>query len=277
MPDIAQPRDRSTRQSGPPSAGIDIVVRPFRRRDYVQTLQAMRTFTQARSADAPDEIWLVEHEPVFTQGLAGKPGHLLAPGGIPVVSTERGGQVTYHGPGQVVAYTLLDLHRRGLQVRETVCRLEQALIECLAWAGVQAVRCAGAPGVYVAQPAALAGSKIGALGLKVSRGRTFHGVALNVAMDLEPFSRINPCGYEGLRVTDIRSVRLAQGQGQSQILESEPGPNPDRATPGICASAQDCQNEGLTGVAATASRLATCLVDAINGRVKPPNTEPESS
>ena len=182
-----------------------IHIRPFHVADYLPTLQAMREFTAARGPDTTDEIWLVEHPPVFTQGLAGKAEHVLTPGEIPVVRTERGGQVTYHGPGQVVAYTLIDLQRRRLGVRDLVCRLEAAAIEtCAAWA-VTVVRKPGAPGLYRPAADGAPGAKIASLGLKVSRGRTYHGIALNVAMDLEPFGRINPCGYAGLAVTDLSS------------------------------------------------------------------------
>jgi lipoyl(octanoyl) transferase len=179
-----------------------MIVRPFAPADYLPTLEAMRAFTAARDDDTPDEIWLVEHPPVFTQGLAGKSEHVLAPGEIPVIRTERGGQVTYHGPGQVVAYTLVDLRRHRLGVRDLVCRLEAAAIETCAASGVRAVRKPGAPGLYVADAAGGPGPKIASLGLKVSRGCAYHGIALNVAMDLEPFERIHPCGYAGLQVTD---------------------------------------------------------------------------
>lgn len=157
----------------------------------------MEKLTDARGEDADDELWLVEHDPVFTLGQAGKPEHVLAAGDIPVVRTNRGGQVTYHGPGQIVAYPLVDLRRLNIGVREFVCRIEQALIDTLATWNITAVRRSGAPGVYVD------GAKIGALGLRVRHGCTFHGLAFNVAMDLEPFSRINPCGYEGLQVTSV--------------------------------------------------------------------------
>jgi lipoyl(octanoyl) transferase len=164
----------------------------------------MRAFTAARDAHTPDEIWLVEHAPVFTLGLAGRVEHLLAPGEIPIVHTERGGQVTYHGPGQVLAYTLIDLRRRGLMVRSFVELIEQAVIEVLAGAGLTAVRREGAPGVYVSTANGRPGAKIASVGIKVTNGRAWHGVALNADMDLEPFSRINPCGYPGLAVTDLR-------------------------------------------------------------------------
>lgn len=184
-----------------------MILRELGLRPYAETLGAMRAFTDTRGADTPDELWLVQHPPVFTMGLAARPEHLLAPGDIPVVATERGGQVTYHGPGQAVAYLLLDLHRLRLGVRELVDRIEAATIALLADHGVAAVRRAGAPGVYVddGHPTA-GGAKIAALGLKVRRGCTFHGAALNVSMDLGPFSRINPCGYAGLQVTDLRSL-----------------------------------------------------------------------
>lgn len=171
------------------------------------TLQAMREFTAQRTPDQPDEIWLLEHDPVFTQGLAGKSEHVLEAKDIAVVQTERGGQVTYHGPGQVVAYTLIDLARLGLGVRDLVCRLEAAAIDSCARWGVAVTRKPGAPGLYLRdateehdQP----GAKIASLGLKISRGCSYHGIALNVDMDLSPFGRINPCGYAGLPVTDLR-------------------------------------------------------------------------
>jgi lipoyl(octanoyl) transferase len=164
---------------------------------YEPTWRAMQAFNLARTAETPDQLWLVEHPPVFTLGLAGKREHLLAPGDIPIVSTDRGGQVTYHGPGQVVAYPLLDLRRSGYGVKELVRRLEGALIEVLEGYGIRGERRAGMPGVYVGE------SKIAAVGLRVARGCTYHGVALNVDLDLEPFSRINPCGYAGLAATSL--------------------------------------------------------------------------
>ena len=189
---------------------MSIVVRPWRRAEYAPTLQAMREFTAARDASTPDELWLVEHPPVFTLGLAGRAEHLLRTGDIPVVQTERGGQVTYHGPGQVVAYPLLDLRRLGIGVKELVFRLEQSVIQTLAAWGIDGRRVPGAPGVYVPLPGgdgAFAGlAKIAALGIKVSRGCSFHGLALNVAMDLEPFSRIDPCGYPALRTVDFAAM-----------------------------------------------------------------------
>ncbi|MCK9388082.1 MAG: lipoyl(octanoyl) transferase LipB [Sulfuritalea sp.] len=160
----------------------------------------MRNFTAARSADTADELWLCEHPPVFTQGLSGRPEHLLKDIGIPVVQIDRGGQITYHGPGQVVAYLLLDLRRRGLKVRELVQRIEQAVIDLLAGHGVAAARLAGAPGVYVGA------AKIAALGLRVKHGCSYHGVALNVDMDLTPYQAINPCGYEGMAVAQLHDL-----------------------------------------------------------------------
>lgn len=157
----------------------------------------MQAFTDARDGETADELWLVEHDPVFTLGQAGKAEHVLLPGDIPVLQVDRGGQVTYHGPGQLVLYPLLDLRRLKVGVREYVCRIEQAIIDTLADWNIEAVRRDGAPGVYVA------GAKIAALGIRVRRGCTFHGLAFNIDMDLSPFNRINPCGYAGLRVTSM--------------------------------------------------------------------------
>lgn len=176
----------------------DILVRRLGRVDYAPTFKAMQDFTAARGDDTPDELWLVEHPPVFTQGLAGKAEHLLADVGIPVVQIDRGGQVTYHGPGQIVIYLLLDLRRRGFKVRELVNAMEQALIDCVAAYGVQAERVEGAPGVYVQ------GAKIAALGLRIKHGCSYHGLSLNVDMDLTPFKAINPCGYAGMEVIQLR-------------------------------------------------------------------------
>jgi lipoyl(octanoyl) transferase len=173
-------------------------VRDLGRVAYEPVWRAMQAFTDARDADTADELWLVEHDPVFTLGQAGRPEHLLMPGDIPVLKVDRGGQVTYHGPGQLVAYPLLDLRRLGLGVREYVCRIEQALIDTLAGWDIRAQRREGAPGVYVD-----GGAKIAALGIRVRHGRSFHGLAFNIAMDLEPFRRINPCGYAGLDVTSV--------------------------------------------------------------------------
>lgn len=171
---------------------------------YEPTWQAMREQTLARAGDAganiADELWLVEHPPVFTQGQAGKPEHVLRDIGIPVVPIDRGGQITYHGPGQVVVYLLLDLQRRHLKVRELVKLIEQAVIDLLAEHQVTTVRHDGAPGVYVGD------AKVAALGLRVRNGCCYHGVSLNVDMDLSPFAAINPCGYEGLAVTQLRDL-----------------------------------------------------------------------
>jgi lipoyl(octanoyl) transferase len=199
-----------------------MLIRPLGRQPYLPTYEAMRAFSDARSADTPDELWLCEHDPVYTQGLAGKPEHVLAPDGVPVVATNRGGQVTYHGPGQVVAYPLLDLQRLGIYVKEYVYRLEEAVIRTLGEAGITGHRVAGAPGIYVrldnphdhARLGAPADpsdpfrglGKVAALGIKVSRHCTYHGVALNVSMDLTPYSRINPCGYAGLATVDLATL-----------------------------------------------------------------------
>lgn len=180
-----------------PAPLAPLLVRHLGRQPYVAVWQAMRAFTDARQADTPDELWLLEHDPVFTLGQAGKMEHVLSPGDIPVIPVDRGGQVTYHGPGQIVAYPLLDLRRLGIGVRDLVCRIEQALIDTLAHWNIQAVRRQGAPGVYVND------AKIAALGLRVRRGCTFHGLAFNINMELEPFRRINPCGYQGLQVTQM--------------------------------------------------------------------------
>jgi len=167
---------------------------------YEPVWRAMQAFTDSRDENSGDELWLVQHPPVFTQGQAGKAEHVLAPGSIPVIQVDRGGQVTYHGPGQIVAYPLLDIRRMGITVREFVNTIEAAIISVLAHYGVHGERIAGAPGIYVD------GDKIASLGLRVRRGRTFHGLAFNVEMDLEPFQRINPCGYAGLRVTQLSAL-----------------------------------------------------------------------
>ena len=174
-----------------------VLVRRLGRQSYEPVWRAMQAFTDARGPDTPDELWVLEHDPVFTLGQAGKWEHVLLPGEIPVVPVDRGGQVTYHGPGQIVAYPLFDLRRLKIGVRELVTRIEQALIDTLATWNIIAVRRDGAPGVYVAD------AKVAALGLRVRRGCSFHGLAFNVAMDLEPFHRINPCGYQGLAVTQV--------------------------------------------------------------------------
>ena len=192
-----------------------LLVRDLGRAEYLPTWQAMREFTAVRTDETADELWLVEHPPVFTLGQAARREHLLDPGDIPVVATDRGGQVTYHGPGQVVVYTLIDLRRLGIFVRELVYRIEQSVIQVLDESGITAQRVRGAPGVYVRDPASQAGgelagfAKIAALGIKVSRGCSYHGVALNVAMDLQPFGRINPCGYAGLPTVDLSTLGVS--------------------------------------------------------------------
>ncbi len=178
-------------------------VRELGRLPYLPAWQAMQRFTNERGPDTPDEIWLLEHEPVFTQGQAGKAEHLLMPGDIPVVQADRGGQVTYHGPGQLIAYLLLDVRRANLGVRELVSRMEASLVALLEGYGVEAHAKPDAPGVYVGA------AKIASLGLRIRHGRSFHGLALNVDMDLEPFGRINPCGYAGMAMTQLKD--LAQG------------------------------------------------------------------
>ena len=179
------------------SDGPRLIVRELGRRPYEPVWRAMQAYTDTRGPDSADELWLVEHDPVFTLGQAGRWEHVLAPGEIPVVPVDRGGQVTYHGPGQLVAYPLLDLRRLGIGVRELVHRIEQAAIDALAGWRIAAARREGAPGVYVD------GAKVMALGLRVRRGCSFHGLAFNIAMDLTPFERINPCGYQGLHVTQV--------------------------------------------------------------------------
>ncbi len=193
--------------------------------DYVPTYEAMQAFTAERIPDTPDQLWICEHPPVFTQGLAGQASHLLMPGDIPVVQTNRGGQVTFHGPGQVMAYPLVNLQRAGYFVKEYVYKLEESVIRTLSHFGVTGHRVAGAPGIYVRlddpfSHAALVGpapaqdpfkglGKISALGIKVSRHCTYHGAALNVSMDLTPFDRINPCGYAGLKTVDLSTIGVS--------------------------------------------------------------------
>ena len=199
-----------------------MIVRNLGRVDYLPTYEAMQAFTAQRQTDTPNELWMCEHPPVFTQGLAGQASHLLMPGDIPVVQTNRGGQVTFHGPGQVMAYPLVNLQNAGYYVKEYVYKLEESVIRTLTHFGVTGHRVAGAPGIYVRlddpfSHAALVGpalpsdpfkglGKISALGIKVSRHCTYHGAALNVAMDLEPFTRINPCGYAGLKTVDLSTI-----------------------------------------------------------------------
>lgn len=184
-------------------SGVDnqIIVRDLGQKEYQPVWQEMQTFTDTRTDTTPDEIWLVEHPPVFTQGQAGKAEHLLSPGDIPVVQSDRGGQVTYHGPGQIVVYFLLNLRRKGYGVRELVTHIETLVIETLKSVGIDSAARPDAPGVYVD------GRKICSLGLRVRRGCSFHGLALNVDMDLSPFQRINPCGYQGMEMTQVRDLR----------------------------------------------------------------------
>ena len=203
--------------------------------DYAPTYAAMQRLTQGRTPESADLLWICEHPPVYTQGLAGKADHVLNPRGIPVVQTDRGGQVTYHGPGQVVAYPLIDLKRAGYYVKEYVYRLEESVIRTLMHFGVTGHRVAGAPGIYVrlddpfsharlqAASSPFAGlGKIAALGIKITRHRTYHGVALNVAMDLEPFSRINPCGYPGLETVDLSTIGVQTTWDEAaQVLASK--------------------------------------------------------
>lgn len=204
---------------------VGSIVRVTRRpADYAQTLAEMQAFTRDRTATTPDALWQVEHPPVYTLGLAGLSTHILDAGTVPVVRVERGGQVTYHGPGQIVIYTLLDIRRRGVFVKDLVCRLEQALIDTLTHYGIPgATRKPRAPGVYVPDPTTTDTlpvlAKIAAIGLKVSQGRTYHGIALNLAMDLAPFSRINPCGYAGLKTVDMATMGVtASWQEVADIL-----------------------------------------------------------
>jgi len=216
-------------------AAASPLVRLFGVVDFVQAFEAMRVFTERRTSDTTDEIWLCEHPPVYTLGVAGRAIHVLQPGEIPIVPTNRGGQVTYHGPGQVVAYALVDLRRLGIFVKEYVFRLEQAVLQVLAAQGVTGLRVQGAPGIYVrlddpfghapAFPGDVANpfdglGKIAALGVKVSRGCAYHGVALNVAMDLGPFAGIDPCGYRGLQVVDLATLGIC---AQPPILAHQIG------------------------------------------------------
>ncbi|MBK7647727.1 MAG: lipoyl(octanoyl) transferase LipB [Betaproteobacteria bacterium] len=181
---------------------MSLVVKRLGQVDYAPTFQAMQDFTATRTTETPDEIWIVEHTPVYTLGQAGKPEHILRDVGIPIVKIDRGGQVTYHGPGQVVIYLLLDLARLKIKVRELVTAIEQAVIDLLASYGVTAERRAGAPGVYVGD------AKVAALGLRIRNGCSYHGLSLNVDMDLYPFTAINPCGYAGLKVIQTKDLNI---------------------------------------------------------------------
>lgn len=181
---------------------MNVVVKRLGRVDYAPTFQAMQDFTASRTDETADELWIVEHPPVYTLGQAGKPEHILKDVGIPIVQIDRGGQVTYHGPGQVVIYLLLDLPRLKIKVRELVSAIEQAVIDLLAGYGVTAERREGAPGVYVGD------AKVAALGLRIRNGCSYHGVSLNVDMDLSPFAAINPCGYAGLKVIQTKDLHI---------------------------------------------------------------------
>lgn len=193
--------------------GLDTLrVRKLGRVDYEPVWRAMQQFTDERTELTVDELWLLEHSPVFTQGQAGKAEHLLAPGDIPVVQVDRGGQVTYHGPGQIVAYPLVDIRRRHIGVRDLVSHIEEAIIQVLDQYGVQGERLAGAPGIYVN------GAKIASLGLRVRRGCAFHGLAFNIDMDLEPFQRINPCGFHGLEITQLVSFSAVKLRDVEDLL-----------------------------------------------------------
>ena len=189
----------------------ELVVRELGLQTYEPVWRAMQAFTDARTASTADEIWFTQHEPVFTLGINTAPEHLLAPGDIPVIQIDRGGQVTYHGPGQLMIYPLIDLRRAGLGVRELVTALEQSVVGLAAEFGIEAASRCDAPGVYVD------GVKLASVGLRIRRGSSFHGMALNVDVDLEPFSRINPCGFKGLEVTDLR--RLGAGHDLGVIRD----------------------------------------------------------
>lgn len=192
-----------------PKPAFPLIVRPLGCVDYAETFAAQKDFTAERGPETPDELWLLQHPPVYTLGQAGDPAHLLEACEIPLVRVDRGGQITYHGPGQAVVYVLVDLNRRGLKVRELVQLMEEAMIEVLAGYGVTGARREGAPGVYVKE------AKIGALGLKISRGASYHGLSLNVALDLAPFGRINPCGYEGLASTSLLEQGVEAGTDEA--------------------------------------------------------------
>ena len=193
-----------------------LVIRHYPTSEYLSLWQAMQNFSQNRHATTSDEIWLLEHKPVFTQGLAGKPEHILMQSDIPIVQTDRGGQVTYHGPGQLMCYTLLDLNRLDIGPRELVIRLERVIINLLAKYKINASGCRQAPGVYVNN------TKICSIGLRVHRGYCYHGMALNVDMDLSPFQMINPCGHTGLKMTQIKSFcpRIKMTQIKNQLIDT---------------------------------------------------------
>ncbi|HEY1059967.1 MAG TPA: lipoyl(octanoyl) transferase LipB [Limnobacter sp.] len=210
-------QDPSAPQYTPIESGGFIPVKSWGLVPYPPVFEAMKQFTEARTPEDPDEIWVCEHTSVFTLGLAGDPGHLLQRSNIPLVQTDRGGQITYHGPGQVVVYPLLNLHHYGLKVREYVNLLEQAIIDSLVAVGVaDAQRKPGAPGVYTWRHGQLA--KVAALGIKIRKGCTYHGLSLNVDMDLTPFTHINPCGYAGLETVDLRTIGVKISLSEMQLL-----------------------------------------------------------
>jgi len=199
----------------PALAETSIAVCQLGLQPYEQVFAAMKDYTETRDDSSPDQLWVVQHPAVFTQGQAGKAEHLLMPGDIPVIKVDRGGQVTYHGPGQMVIYTLIDLKRAGLNVRELVCAIELSLKALLASYGIKAETRNKAPGVYVGD------AKIASLGLRIRRGRSYHGLALNVDVDLEPFQRINPCGYQGLQMTRLKDLLSGSDMPTWQALEKQ--------------------------------------------------------
>lgn len=194
-----------------------LLVRHLGRRPYQPVWDAMKAFTDSRTSETPDEFWVVEHDPVYTQGQAGKAEHLLAPGDIPVVQSDRGGQVTYHGPGQLVLYVLVDVRRSKLSVRELVTCLETAIINTLARSNIQAYAKADAPGVYVKNDLGIE-AKLASLGLRIRKGCSFHGLALNINMDMTPFLRINPCGYAGMAMTQTSALGGPQSVAEAQSI-----------------------------------------------------------
>ena len=233
------------------------------RQEYEPCFDAMRAFTAARTADTPDQIWLVEHPPVYTLGQAGDPAHLLAPDeAIPVVRIDRGGQVTYHGPGQVIAYLLLDLRRRRLMVRELVHAIEQAVLDTLAAYNLAAERKPGAPGIYLCE-GPHQGAKIAALGLKIRNGCSYHGVSLNVQMDLAPFLRINPCGYAGLETVDMATagatfpVADAAGASRLPVTAAQQADIARRLAAALCEVLAAAHERALAADRNTAAALAT--------------------
>lgn len=209
-------QEQNKPQPDTPQVGVPLQIRELGLVDYLPTWEAMRNFTDDRSEQVSDEIWICEHPPVFTLGLAGDPAHMLQRSDIPLVKTDRGGQITYHGPGQIVVYPLLDLRRFGLKVREYVQLLEQSIIDALVQVGVaDAQRKPNAPGVYTMHHGSLA--KIAALGIKIRKGCSYHGLSLNVNMDLAPFQQINPCGYAGLETVDLATIGVKISSSEMQV------------------------------------------------------------